>query len=49
MAPANTDVDRSDEAWTVTAARRFAEVRNGSVELVDADEHYARLRRSLDD
>lgn len=36
-----------DAAWRAEATRRLAEVRLGSVELVDADEHYARLRASL--
>lgn len=35
------------EAWGAEANRRLAEVRAGAVELVDADEHYARLRASL--
>ncbi|MDR1442191.1 MAG: addiction module protein [Bifidobacteriaceae bacterium] len=33
-----------DEAWRTEAARRLGEVRAGSVDLLDADEHYARLR-----
>ena len=33
-----------DAAWRAEAARRLGEVRSGEVELVDADEHYARLR-----
>ncbi len=36
-----------DAAWRAEASRRLAEVRAGAVELVDADEHYARLRASL--
>lgn len=39
--------DDIDEAWRAEATRRLAEVRSGAVELVDADEHYARLRASL--
>jgi len=34
-------------AWRAEASQRLAEVRSGEVELVDADEHYARLRDSL--
>lgn len=41
------DTAHVDAAWVVEAARRLAELRAGSVELVDADEHYARLRASL--
>lgn len=41
------DTDEVDVAWRAEAVRRLAEVRAGSVELVDADEHYARLRASL--
>lgn len=36
-----------DALWRVEATRRLAEVRAGGVELVDADEHYDRLRASL--
>lgn len=36
-----------DAAWRAEATRRLAAVRAGDVELVDADEHYARLRASL--
>lgn len=36
-----------DATWRAEATRRLAEVREGAVELVDADEHYARLRASL--
>ncbi|MDR1151911.1 MAG: addiction module protein [Bifidobacteriaceae bacterium] len=41
--------DTSDvgAAWRAEATQRLAEVRAGAVELVDADEHYARLRASL--
>ena len=41
------DTGEVDEAWRAEAARRLAEVRAGAVELVDADEHYDRLRASL--
>ncbi|WP_291277619.1 addiction module protein [Galactobacter sp.] len=41
------DTSEVDEAWRAEAIRRLAEVRNGAAELVDADEHYARLRASL--
>lgn len=36
-----------DATWRAEATRRLAEVREGAVELVDAGEHYARLRASL--
>ena len=36
-----------DAAWRAEATRRLAEARSGAVELVDADEHYRRLRDSL--
>ena len=36
-----------EAAWRAEATRRLAEVRAGAVELVDADEHYDRLRVSL--
>ena len=42
------DTSEVDATWRVEAARRLAEVRSGAVEPVDADEHYARLRASLD-
>lgn len=41
------DADEVDAAWRAEATRRLTEVRTGSVESVDADEHYARLRASL--
>jgi putative addiction module component (TIGR02574 family) len=41
------DVSDVDAAWRAEATRRLAEVRAGDVELVEADEHYARLRASL--
>lgn len=41
------DTSEIDAAWRAEATRRLAEVRAGSVELMDADEHYARLRASL--
>lgn len=41
------DTDEVDAAWRAEATRRLAEVRAGADELVDADEHYARLRASL--
>ncbi|MDR1186087.1 MAG: addiction module protein [Bifidobacteriaceae bacterium] len=41
------DASDVDAAWRAEATRRLAEVRAGAVELVDADEHYARLRASL--
>lgn len=42
-----SDTDEVDAAWRAEATRRLAEVRSGDVELVDADEHSARLRASL--
>jgi hypothetical protein len=39
--------DEVDAAWRAKSVRRLAKVRAGSVELVDADDHYARLRASL--
>lgn len=47
MAP---DTDGSDEvstAWRAEAAIRLAGIRASTVELVNADEHYAELRASL--
>lgn len=41
------DTGEVDTAWRTEATRRLAEVRAGAVELVDADEHYARLRASF--
>ena len=41
------DGGEADAAWRAEAARRLAEVRAGAVEVVEADEHYARLRASL--
>ena len=41
------DTGEVDAAWRAEATRRLAEVRAGAVELVDADEHYARLRAAL--
>lgn len=41
------DTGEVDAAWRAETVRRLAEVRAGAVELVDADEHYARLRASL--
>lgn len=42
-----SDAGEIDEAWRSEASRRLNEVRTGDVELVDAEEHYARLRSSL--
>lgn len=41
------DTSDVDAAWRAEATRRLADVRAGAVEVVDADEHYARLRASL--
>jgi len=39
--------DTGDVAWRAASIRRLVEVRDGAVELTDADEHYRRLRASL--
>ena len=36
-----------DAAWRDEVARRLREVQDGTVELVDADEHHARLRAAI--
>lgn len=41
------EAGKVDGVWRIEAARRLAQVRAGGVELVEADEHYARLRASL--
>ncbi|QIM16608.1 addiction module protein [Leucobacter insecticola] len=44
------DADETSEAdglWRAEATRRLAEVRAGTVELMDADKHYTQLRSSL--
>lgn len=41
------DTGEVEAAWRAEATRRLAEVRTGAVDLVDADQHYARLRASL--
>ena len=41
------DAGEVDAAWRAEGTRRLDEVRAGAVEMVDADEHYARLRASL--
>lgn len=41
------DTNKVDAAWRAEVSRRLADVRAGAAELVDADEHYARLRASL--
>ncbi|OYN84008.1 addiction module protein [Parenemella sanctibonifatiensis] len=41
------DAGAVNSAWRAEATRRLAEVRADAAELVDADEHYARLRASL--
>ncbi|ALG83220.1 MULTISPECIES: addiction module protein [Actinomycetes] len=41
------DESEVDAAWRAEATRRLAEVREGAVDLVDADEHYERLRALL--
>lgn len=41
------DTNDVGAAWRAEATRRLAEARAGAVELVDADEHYDRLRASL--
>ena len=42
-----SDAGEVDAAWRAEVTRRLAEVRTGAVELVDADEHFMRLRASL--
>jgi hypothetical protein len=39
--------DDTDDTWRSEVERRFRDVREGAAELVDADDHYARLRASL--
>ncbi len=41
------DTVEVDAAWRAEASRRLTETRAGAVAVVDADEHYARLRASL--
>ena len=41
------DTSEVDALWRAEATRRLAEVRAGAVKVVDADEHYDRLRASL--
>ncbi|MCI1749566.1 MAG: addiction module protein [Acidipropionibacterium sp.] len=38
-----------DDAWRVEVDRRLDEMRSGAVKMIDADEHFARLRTSLTD
>lgn len=37
----------ADDAWRITIGGRVEGVLRGTVELVDADEHYAQLRTKL--
>ncbi|MCL2849082.1 MAG: addiction module protein [Micrococcales bacterium] len=41
------DQDAVDAAWRDEIARRLRQAQDGTVELVDADEHYARLRAAI--
>ena len=41
------DTSEVDAVWRTEATRRLADIRAGAVDLVDANEHYARLRASL--
>jgi putative addiction module component (TIGR02574 family) len=41
------DASEVDASWRAESTRRLAEVREGAVELLDADEHYERLRATL--
>ena len=41
------DTGDVDAAWRAEATRRLAEVRASTVEMVDADDHYDRLRASI--
>ncbi len=36
-----------DDAWRVEVSKRLEEMRSGAVEMIDADEHFARIRASL--
>jgi len=44
---ADVDPAAVEGAWRDEIGNRVDEILNGKVELVDADEHYARLRASL--
>lgn len=41
------DASEIDDAWRVRVSARLSEMRSGEVELIDADEHFARLRASV--
>ncbi|HMU36292.1 MAG TPA: addiction module protein [Marmoricola sp.] len=41
------DPDEANAEWRAEVTRRLAEIRTGAADLVDADDHYARLRASL--
>lgn len=41
------NADGVDDTWRIEVAKRLDEMRSGTVELIDADEHFARLRASL--
>lgn len=43
----DNDAAALDAAWRDEVENRVDEILNGRVELVDADEHYARLRGTL--
>lgn len=45
---ANSEGD-AENAWRTEVSRRFSEVRSGEAAVVNADEHYARLRKELAD
>lgn len=48
LASLETDADPEvDAAWDEELRRRIAEVESGAVELVPADEVFARIRRTL--
>ncbi len=41
------EVSEVDDAWRTEVTKRLAEMRSGAVELVDAEDHFTRLRASL--
>ncbi|MFT3944828.1 MAG: addiction module protein [Ancrocorticia sp.] len=43
---ATEKANKVDDAWHVEVSKRLDEMRSGAVALIDADEHFARLRAS---
>ena len=41
------DASEVDDAWRVVVSRRFAVMRSGAVEMIDADELFAEMRASV--